>query len=174
MMPTREEVLRGALWALLTFNALVLATLVVSGLVASMMQPNGGGAIVAQVWGFALVLGYAVLIGGGVSMLVALVGLPLAWLIAWSLRRSVSITAHVIAFAVFGAAVGVVALFVFAVASTNWSTAFLSPLLPITVVLTTVSVLVGWWRASRHARRGLVLPDPRSPVGIDEAFEDAL
>ncbi|MBD3941021.1 hypothetical protein IF188_04810 [Microbacterium sp. NEAU-LLC] len=173
-MPTREEALRGAIWALLAFNALMLTTLIACALVASMLQPSGGGAIVAQLWAFIMVLGYAVLIGGAVSTVVALAGLPLAWLLARALRRTVSITAHAVAFGAFGSGIGILVLLVFAIWSTNWSTAFLSPLTPITIALTTVSVLFGWWRASRHARRGIVPTDPRSPIGIDEAFEDSL
>ena len=74
--------------------------------------------------------------------------------------------------AVSGAAIGLAALLVFATLSTNWSTAFGTPLLPITIALTTISVLFGWWRASRHARRALVPPDPRSPIGLDEDPDD--
>ncbi|MFC8683220.1 hypothetical protein ACFT30_17015 [Microbacterium ureisolvens] len=175
MAATREEVLRGALWALFAFNVLLLVVVIAAVTpAASEALARDAGYVVSALWLWILVVGTSAIVGLGVSMLVVLAGLPVAWALSRRLRRVRSVAAHLWAWAALGAAIGLLALLVFAIASANWSTAFLGPLLPITLGVTTSSVLFGWWRASRHARRALPPAEPRSPIGIDEAFEDAL
>lgn len=173
MAPTREEAVRGAVWAVLAFNALVITTFAVAVIVDALANPSAHPASpMSYVWYYVNGVGIAAVVSLCVSLVAALVGFPFAWFLARSLRRTTAAGVHVAAFAVFGAAIGLAALLVFATLSTNWSTAFGTPLLPITIALTTISVLFGWWRASRHARRALVPPDPRSPIGLDEDPDD--
>lgn len=152
---TKEEVLRGAGWAWGTFVVLMLIALSISQLVTVGTAPEETGMVpLESLRMLPVVLGYALVIGGGVAFVVMVVYLPVAWGLARALRSVSSVAVHAVAFAVLGALVGVVAVAVYG-SITHATDLVASGLAPSTVAITTLSVLVGWWLASAQARKAL-------------------
>lgn len=157
----------GRAWAL--FMLLLIGGVVVVSVIE--MSDIDPGTFVAAVYYVGAALGWTVLVGGAASLLVMFAGMPLAWLWARVLRRNPSVAFHTAAWSVFGVLVGplVIGVYCLATSDTYWLT---TPLIPISAGLTGVSILYGWWRASRSARSRLPRPEPRSPIGLDQAFAD--
>lgn len=169
----RVDVVRGGLWAWLAFMVL----LVVATAIATGVDTVGGAPenTLAAGYMFVMVVGFVVPIGGAVSLCITFAGMPLAALLARALRRTRSLAAHLVAFAALGALTGAAVVLVHTAvfaggSSVSWWAVAIS------AAATSLSVVFGWWRASRHARRRLrELPpadaDPSSPIGLERAFD---
>lgn len=168
---TRGEVWSGAGWTWVAFNGLLLVAMGTALAWSAVASPSTTG------WGsraglLLVVEFWTAVIGGLVSFAVILVALPLAWVIARRMRRVRSVRVHLIVFAVLGAGIGMLALGVYAISSYDPAASFWNPiLLPVTIAITTTSVVFGWLRASRIARRELRATDPRSPLALERAFD---
>lgn len=166
------DVLAGGVRAWMLFMALllVLCVAIVLSLPAGAggIRPESLGATVSATGG---VLLWVLFVGGVASLCVMSVGLPLAWLFARVLRRTRSVPAHVVAWAVFGLLVGPSVVGLFCALSGSFYP-FDSPALPISAALTGVSVLFGWWRTFRAARRELLRDESRSPADLNRAFAE--
>lgn len=169
---TKRELWSGTAWAWGAFVVLLLATLAL----ASIVGDNIAGTrpdTASTGWAYLpVVLFYALLIGGGISFVVMVVLSPVIWLIGRLLRRTGAIGVHLGVYAALGATLGMVSVGVVAGGNYDPASFFWSPLLPITVAITTTSVIFGWLRASRHARRELRESDPRSPISLNRAFDE--
>ncbi|MCM3500886.1 hypothetical protein M3667_03210 [Microbacterium sp. P26] len=163
------DIIRGAGHAWLVFMVVLLAAVAVTAGLEFSGDAAGSPFTPASVLGASLL--WTALIGGGVSLLVTAVGMPLAWLCARALRRRRSMAFHAAAWAVFGLLVGPATIAVFCAASGD---AYLltTPFAPASAAATGISVLYGWWRASRRVRRAIASSDPRAPIGLDRAFAD--
>lgn len=163
---TRDEAVRGALWAWLTFMALMVSTVgafVLALAAPSAFSPSTG--LLGAGYYALITLGYTILIGGGVSLAATIVLAPLAVWVARRMRHSASLATHLTVFALFGAGIGVLAVVVYTLV-TGGPYILTTPVPAITIAMTTASVVIGWLRASRHARREGYRPDPRSPIGL--------
>lgn len=151
MAVTRAEVVHGGFVAWLAFVALLEITLVAAFLVATVVTPHSD---FSSLGFLPAALLYGAVFGGGVSLVVELIGLPVAWLVARGMAGVRSIRAHVAVYAAFGAGVGLAVTGVFAFLSGRASI-WWSPFPPLAVALSAASVVFGWWRASRAARWAL-------------------
>lgn len=169
---TRDELWAGGGWAWVAFNALLVTAITVVAVWSEVAAAAigaasmGGGTIIFVVF-------YTLLIGGGLSFGVMVAGLPAAWLVGRALRRVGSVPAHLAVHGLLGALLGVLVVGVYAVTIGGGRVLeiFSTSYLPITVALTTTSVVFGWWMASRRGRSEPHREDRRSPLGIDEAFD---
>jgi hypothetical protein len=136
---TFGEFLRGmwAAWGL--FLAILLVCLIVLPIV------TGGAA------GVVVVVGYGLMIGGGISLAATVVFSPVAWLLGWCLRRVRARGVHLVAFAVLGTVVGLVVGAIFTGGSADPSSTGLSLAFAVT---SAISVALGWRYASRRALEG--------------------
>lgn len=170
---TRDELWSGAGWTWVAFTALLLVITGAAMLWSTLAEPatpgwgpRAGLLLVVQFW--------VLVIGGSVSFAVIIVALPLAMLVARGMRRIRSVRVHLTVFAALGASVGVLVLGVGASGNVDPAGFFWNPiLLPATLSITTTSVAFGWLRASRQARRELRTDEPRSPLGLERAFDGA-
>lgn len=101
----------------------------------------------------AVVLLYAVLIGGVVALLVMLVFTPVAWLLGRALVRVRVVAVHVLAFTALGAVVGLAVLLLFIVFGADAESVFASESGWAVMGGSAVSVVAGWAHAARRARR---------------------
>lgn len=155
-------------WGL--FMALLLGGMTVLSLA------TGAGALLV------LIIMYAGMIGGGISLLAMLVFSPIAWVIARCMRGVATRWVHASVFTVFGATVGGITCSAFS-ATAPWFTAGYppNPWAWAMMAISAAAVGIGWWRASQHALhrddfepRGTApgaSPTDRS-TDIDAAFED--
>ncbi len=117
---------------------------------------------------------YAGLMGGVISLLVMVVGLPFAWLLGRALRKVTTIGVHLLVYSVLGVVVG---------AGAMWSVSLLFPggaiQNPIGWVVSTaaaVAVPAGWCLTARSALRedrGLARHRREAP-DADAEFEDTV
>ena len=166
MDATWADVFRGGVVAWGVFVGLMLVAFAIAGIVADMVGRADGVSVMSSLSVLPLALVYTAFIGGTASFLVTMLGLPVAWLLARSLRHVTSITRHVTVYALLGAAVGCLALSVTATFSGSPADVFFSAAAPVTILICATSVVTGWWRASRRVRAGLEPGDPRSPIDL--------
>lgn len=153
-----DETWAGGFWSWMAFVAMMLAAFTVSLVVPMVSSPAAVPPSGADVALILLIVGFALVVGGGVSMVVMLCCLPLVRLIAKALRRVRRVYVHVTVYALLGAAIGVLALAMLGLAAdppVPTSALRESPLQIITILVCAASPALGWWRASRHARREL-------------------
>lgn len=157
---TRADAWTGAAWAWAAFMVLMLLALIATAIV------SGG------TWSsyLGIVLFYALLLGGMVSMVVMFVLLPVFWGVAVLLRGVRPVAVHLVVHGLLGATIGIAAVAVYAAFMYDPAATLASPLLPITVAITGAAVLIGWWRGSRRVRRMLKAEDPRSPIEVNDPF----
>lgn len=175
MAATREEIFRGACAAWLAFVVLMLVVLTgwsIAGELAAQALGVGSGSSLGLL---PFVLGVALVVGGGVAFVVMLVALPTVWFIARRMRRVRRVGWHLAVYGALGALVGVLAVIVLALTSggatpgetlSSWIGAVI-------VGSTTVSTLSGWWWGARRALKERRIVDPRSPMGLDRAFDES-
>lgn len=164
-----EDVLGGAGRAWVLFMLLLLGCVTVVGVLEA--SRIGSEAVLTIPYLVGSLLGGTLAVGGLVSLATMIAGVPLAWLVARMLRRRRSMAVHVGVWAVFGLLVGPTVVAVIAVI-TGSASLLTTPYTPISAALTAVSVLYGWWRASRGARAEMPSAEPRSPIGLDRAFAE--
>lgn len=169
---SKDELWAGGGWSWSAFNTLLVTGMSIVS-IWSEVAAASNGSTGSGVGTILFVVFYTLLIGGAVSLGVMLVGLPGAWFVGRRLRRVASVPTHVAVHGVLGAALGVIVfgVYVVTIGQGRVLDALDTPLLPITVALTTSSVVFGWWMASRRARSERRSDDRRSPLGLDEAFD---
>lgn len=171
---SRDELTSGGLCVWVTYVILLLVTLTVTLIVASLIS-GGDGLSLQSLAYLPLVLITAALVGGGISFVAMLIGLPLAWLIGRALRRESSVVVHLIAYAALGAAVGTAALLL--LSTTAWGT-FLAPASFLGLVIAmpaVIAVPLGWWRNFKRVHRAEnERPDMLRHINPDAAYEDSL
>ncbi|TQJ32138.1 hypothetical protein [Microbacterium sp. SLBN-146] len=153
---TADETWAGGFWSWLTFVGLMLVALLVSLAVPIATSPTPGALLAESFGWWVLILGFALVLGGGISLIVMFCCLPIVALIARALRRVDRIPVHIAVYALLGASIGVVAVLVATLVRDGTGRAYIveeSPVPFLTVVICAVSPVVGWWRASRAARR---------------------
>ncbi|GAA1846324.1 hypothetical protein ACFQZV_09485 [Microbacterium koreense] len=168
MNATWADVFRGGVVAWGVFVGLMLIAFAIAGIVADAVARADGVSVMSSLSVLPLALVYTAFIGGTASFLVTMLGLPVAWLVARSLRHDTSIARHVMVYALLGAAVGCLALAVTAAFSGSLVDVFFSAAAPVTILICATSVVAGWWRASRRIRAELEPGDPRSPIEFSE------
>lgn len=148
---TRAQLWRGALHAWLAFMVLMLTTFFVA-LVVPPLVTNATPALSADtiVFQSLLLVGYAAVIGGVVAFVVTLVGTPVAALLALALRRVRGLAWHVVAFAAFGAAIGLIVAIAWV--SLGDARVTLNGVTLASACLCGVATGYGRWRASRVPR----------------------
>ncbi|MDQ0612759.1 hypothetical protein QF046_000400 [Microbacterium sp. W4I4] len=120
---------------------------------------------------------YAGLIGGVVALVMMLVFAPVAWLLGRALVRVRFIAVHIVAFAALGAAVGLAVLLIYIAMGADASSMLTSGWAWAVMGASAVSVVAGWARAARRARRSEVAGGvhawwSRAPRDHDAAYED--
>lgn len=166
-----SELLRGGITVWLVFLGLLFSSEVVHLTLMMVTSGNSPGAL--TILGVLYYLVPIAIIGGTVSAIVMLLGLPLVRLIAHLLRRVRKISLHVIVYTVVGIAIGsaFLALLRGGYASTPASAWDFFIILP--AASAGLAVPLGWWWTARRALRedaGLVPPRPKT--NPDDAFED--
>lgn len=177
---TRDDFIRGAAWTLGSFLALLLIAetliLVANDLLRTPTPPNV--ATLSSTAFLPLVLGGTVVIGGPIAALCLLVGSPVAYRLARTMRHESRVTVHLIVFALFGALFGALCagavvslLVVMGGAAPSWpaiagGAAWGAP-------FTAAAMVIGWLIASGRARRQgrRVRPSRRDQ---DALFEDSV
>ncbi len=172
---TPDEVFTGVGMAWVVFVVIVLVVLT-GGSLYGTLTAVGLGASDSSMWStllFVLIIG--IVVGGGVSLIVALLMLPLAWWISRLMRRVRFVGWHLAVYGAFGAAIGVLAVVVYVVSwgyppsgeyLLNWFTLLV-------VFATTASVLIGWRWGARRALQECRPDDSRIPVSIDRALDES-
>ena len=145
---TREQLWRGALHSWIAFMVLMVLAwtiaAIVSDVTSDLHSSTGAVAILP------IILVYAILIGGAVSLIVTLVGVPLAALVGRGLRDVRSRAIHVLVFAGFGALVGAIPPVILAVDGRGYLVEFLAV---VSITICAASTAYGRWRADRPPRR---------------------
>lgn len=160
-----EDLWRGAGTAWCVFMLILLAV------TASLVGASGDFGMTA------VILAYAGLIGGVVALVMMLVFTPVAWLLGRALVRVRVIAVHIAAFAALGAAVGLAVLLIYIAMGADASSMFTSGWAWAVMGASAVSVVAGWARAARRARRsdsvgGVYAWWSRPPRDHDAAYED--
>jgi hypothetical protein len=145
---TRGDLWTGAFGSWIAFVVLMELTLVIAAVVSDALAP---AQITPTVSYLPMAIIYALLFGGAVAGAVALLGAPLAALLGLLMRPVRSRAVHLVAFAVFGAAIGAVVVGIFAAINTAVQLAW--PAALITVSVCAVSTTYGRWHAERVRRR---------------------
>lgn len=168
---SKDEVWAGGGWAWLAFNILLVTVMSIVSIWSEVAAASNGSTGMG-VGTVVFVVFYTLLIGGAVALCVMLIGLPGAWFVGRRLRRVASVPTHVVVHGTLGALLGVIVfgVYVVTIGQGRVLDALDTPLLSVTVALTSVSVVFGWWMASRRARSERRIDGPRSPLGLDEAF----
>lgn len=99
--------------------------------------------------GALMMLPYALLIGGTVSAIAALLGSPVAFALGWVLRDVRSTPVHLLLFGLLGAIIGVVVV----LAMSRGAAGFGDPYTWVVAGITALCVDAGWCWASRRRRR---------------------
>lgn len=145
------ELIRGGLWAWLTFLALMTLAFLVPAAVA-LFLPTPTADLGARVYGFVGMLYYlmlALMIGGTLSALVTLIATPVAGLVGRALVRVRSRSVHVCAHLALGAAVGAAVAVGIGSPSGSW----FSPLTGIAAAATAAAAGTGWCITAVRALR---------------------
>ncbi len=148
---TREQLWRGALHSWLAFMALMLATFFVALVVpplltdASPALGAGGTVVMSLIFVF-----YAAVIGGVVSLVVTLVGVPVAALFALALRRVRGLAWHVTAFGAFGVTLGLIVAAIWGALGDG--RVMVNGVALASACLCGLATAYGRWRASRDPR----------------------
>jgi hypothetical protein len=178
---TRDEFWRGAMRAWGTFLVLLLTVEAVAAVVSDLGHIDRPGvAYMSNLPVLPIVLVISLLVGGAISGLSLVVGIPVAYRLASALKRERRTSVHLTAYGLFGFAFGALiggASYALAFASAGISV--VQPSLIAALVagaLSCVAVLFAWWTILRDARRtdrGIPWRRPRG-VDPDAAAEDAL
>lgn len=164
---TADDFLRGTAASWIAFNILFTVVLTTAATVTfnPLWGPMGASVFALLVWAVPI----ALVVSGVVTLLLC----GAAWALGRLLRRQASVVVHVGAYALLGAAIGMIVVSGYQLITTcaldlgSW-------LALITIACSVAALPLGWaWavvRARGHARR-----PPRSPrPDSDEAVEDAL
>lgn len=179
---TRDEFWRGAMRAWGSFLVLVLAIEVVAAVVSDLSHIDRTGvAYMSNVAILPIVLIMSLLIGGVISGLSLLIGIPIAYRVATALRRELRVSVHLIAFAAYGFGFGALiggASYAVAFASAGISVGPTLNAALIAGALSCVAVTFAWWTIARDAVRkvrGIPRRTSRRPkVDPDAVVEDSL
>lgn len=141
--------LRATLHACATFLGIMFVVIVVDGSTEAFQTAPALGispsrALLALTTTLAVVVG---LLGGALSVAVAIVAIGPAWLVARALRRTRSTGVHLTVWAVFGALCGLVLMVLYAAVGDGAAPEVVDTL--VVVVVAAVAVDVGWWSVSR-------------------------
>ncbi|UUT35371.1 hypothetical protein [Microbacterium elymi] len=153
---TRRELWHGAWVAWLAFVTLMLFAVAMATIVGDLIAgPRPGWGTFGQTSLLVIALPVAAAIGGVVAGLAALLLLPVVAVLARRLESIADLRIHAAIYATFGAAIGLAACAVFVVAS---GASFIDLLgawwfVGVTMAICAASVVFGWWRAVRRARR---------------------
>ena len=169
----REQLWRGALHAWLAFMTLMLTTLLWLLVMPPLLSDEPAAfSVFTVVVLSAIFMFYAAAIGGVVSLAVVLLGIPLAALLALSLRHVRGLAWHVTAFGAFGAGIGLIVAGVWTVASQPQLRG--DAVTAISVCLCALATGYGRWRASRAPRRPRQRPLAGSDTDADADAESRL
>lgn len=159
----------------------VFMVLLISGLILMLVMSTvfvGHGVLSLPIL-IAFAIGYAAVIGGGVSLIVMLAGVPIAGLIGKGLQREPRVRVHLLAYSLLGLSLGVLTVVVAAllVGTGRIQDLIGNPLILIIAGSATVAVPLGWWRSARRALledRGITVRQRAPRPDPDALAEDAL
>ena len=180
MVFTPDEFRRGVMRAWSMFLLLLLAAEVATAVVSdlSYVERTGVGHV-SSIAILPVVLLMSLLIGGVISGLSLLIGVPAAHRIAKALRREARLAVHVAVYAGFGFAFGaVIGGAAYAVASASVAASLLPAIFAALIagVLSSAAVVFAWWTVARDALRAHRQPRQwrRAPTDRDADYEDSL
>ena len=155
---TRDEFRRGTMRAWGMFLLLLLAAEVAATVVSDLTYvARTGVGHISNIAILPVVLLMSLLIGGVISGLSLLIGVPVAHRIAVALRKEARLAVHFAVYAGFGFAFGaVIGGTAYAVASASVTASLLSALFAALIagVLSSAAVVFAWWTIARDALRG--------------------
>ncbi|WP_298036401.1 hypothetical protein [uncultured Microbacterium sp.] len=146
---TRREFWSGAIAAWCAFMIILTVTLMISAIATAGMPWGSLGSTLL------LYLLYGIPFGGIVAAIVTLLSLPIVWPLSRLLRRSESVTVHIVAYLLLGGLLGfaVCALNALSNGSGDVVTVFQSPVTWLVMLACAVSVAAGWAWAARTTLR---------------------
>jgi len=181
---TRDEFRRGAMRAWGLFLVLLLAAEVVAVMVSDLIQLiRTGDSHLSSLGYLPIVLGFTLVIGGAISGLALLIGVPIAFRIATALRREARMVVHLTGYGLYGFGFGaVIGGASYAVAFAGSAVSVLAPALFAALIaggLSAVAVTLAWWtivREGLRTDRGVLRPAGRRRIRVDPdaAAEDSL
>lgn len=174
---TRAELWRGARNTWYVFMVLMNLGLVLMMVFAALFFGNG---IFELPILLAFTLGYAIVFGGGISLIVMIAGAPIAGLVGKALQRESRILVHLLVYAALGLLIAVLAVIAVALLFGATAIQYLgqNPIILIVAGSATAAVPLGWWMTTRRALRedrGIIVRRRRAPrPDLDALAEDAL
>ena len=164
---SRDDFFRGAMWTLCAFVALLVTAEILVSVISDVVARTASPMPVASstLALLPLTVGYTVVIAGIVGAVCLVLGSPLAYVLARSMRRVRSIAAHVVVFASFGAVfgglcAGLVYVGMVLGGGNSIDIAALAPIVALGAGFTAAACAIGWSMAARRARR-----DDRAAAG---------
>lgn len=177
---TRDDFFRGAVWALGSFLTLLLIAEIILTVTLDIVRtpPGPHMAIAPNLAYLPLMLGGTVLIGGPIAAICVLLGSPLAYRIARSLRAERRIAVHVLVFLLFGAVfgalcAGLVYAGLFAMQGMPLPWLAITTAAAIGAPFTAVATVIGWSLAAWHTLRRTRRARRRTRRDVDAVAEDA-
>lgn len=174
---TPAELWRGARNTWCVFMALMVSGLILMMVISTALVGNGALSLPILI---AFTVGYASVIGGGVSLIVMIAGAPVAGLIGKSLRREPRVRVHLLVYSLLGLSIGALTVIVSALLLDTGRIQDLlrNPLILIVACSATLAIPLGWWASARRALRedrGITVRRRRAPRPDPDAIaEDAV